>query len=114
MTFHTGQQASNAMQCNANHEAPPAESSKRSPLSRNMGRPLTGIVLNLTLPKLHLATFRTFLFWRQKCLVERLKQIEIVTVQDSSKSTGISSKIEGENMMEKRLRVFCAHSHIFP
>ena len=56
MTFHTGQQASKQMQCNANHEAPPAESSKRSPLSRNVGRPLTGIVLNLTLPKLHLAT----------------------------------------------------------
>ena len=55
MTFHTGQQAS---RCSANHEAPPAESSKRSPLSRNVGRPLTGIVLNLTLPKLHLATFK--------------------------------------------------------
>ena len=41
-----------------------------------------------------------------------IKQIEIV-VQDSSKSTGISSKIEGENTMEKRLRVFRAHSRIF-
>ena len=37
------------------------------------------------------------------------KQIEIV-VRDSSKSTGISGKIEGENTMEKRLRVFHAHS----
>ena len=36
-----------------------------------------------------------------------IKQIEIV-VQDSS--TGISGKIEGENTMEKRLRVFRAHS----
>ena len=59
MTFHTGQQAS---KCNANHEAPPAESSKRSPLSRNVGRPLTGIVLNLTLPKLHLATSKDKLY----------------------------------------------------
>ena len=41
-----------------------------------------------------------------------IKQIEIV-VQDNSKSTGISGKIEGENTMEKRLRVFRAHSHIF-
>ena len=43
-----------------------------------------------------------------------IKQIEIV-VQDmpSSKSTGISGKIEGQNTMEKRLRVFRAHSRIF-
>ena len=33
-----------------------------------------------------------------------IKQIEIV-VRDSSKPTGISGKIEGENTMEKRLRV---------
>ena len=53
MTFHTGQQAS---KCNANHEALPAENSKRRPKPQ-VGRPLTGIVLNLTLLKLHLATF---------------------------------------------------------
>ena len=41
-----------------------------------------------------------------------IKQIEIV-FQDSSKLTGISGKIEGENTMEKRLRVFSAHSSIF-
>ena len=41
-----------------------------------------------------------------------IKQIEIV-VQDSSKPTGISGKIEGENMIEKRLSVFRAHSRIF-
>ena len=41
-----------------------------------------------------------------------IEQIEIV-VQDSSKSTGISGKIEGENTMEKHLRVFRAHSCIF-
>ena len=49
---------------------------------------------------------------REKRLIERLKQIEIV-VQDSSESTGISGKMEGENTMEKRLRVFRAHSRIF-
>ena len=41
-----------------------------------------------------------------------IKQIKIV-VQDSSKPTGISGKIEGENTMEKCLRVFRAHSRIF-
>ena len=41
-----------------------------------------------------------------------IKQIEIV-VQDSSKPTGISGKIEGENTIEKCLRVFGAHSRIF-
>ena len=42
-----------------------------------------------------------------------IKQIEIV-VQDSYKPTGIlGKKIEGENTMEKCLRVFCAHSGIF-
>ena len=41
-----------------------------------------------------------------------IKQIEIV-VQDSSKPTGISGKIEGENTMEKRLGLFRAHSRIF-
>ena len=41
-----------------------------------------------------------------------IKQIEIV-VQDTSKSTEISGKIEGENTMEKRLSVFRAHSRIF-
>ena len=41
-----------------------------------------------------------------------IKQIEIV-VQDSSKPTGISGKIEGENTMEKRLKVFRAHWRIF-
>ena len=34
-------------------------------------------------------------------------------VQDSSKLTGISGKMEGENTMEKHLRVFHAHLHIF-
>ena len=48
----------------------------------------------------------------EKHLVERLKQMEIV-VQDSSKSTGILGKMEGENSMEKCQRVFRAHSHIF-
>ena len=37
---------------------PQQRAQKRSPLSRNVGRPLTGIVLNLTLPKLHLATYQ--------------------------------------------------------
>ena len=41
-----------------------------------------------------------------------IKQIEIV-VQDSSKSTGISGKIEGENTIEKCQRVFRVHSRIF-
>ena len=41
-----------------------------------------------------------------------MKQMKIV-VQDSSKSTGISGKIEGENSMEKGLRVFRAHLRIF-
>ena len=50
MTFHTGQQAS---KCDANHEVSPAE-------SRVTRRPLAGIVLNLTLPKLHLATKKYF------------------------------------------------------
>ena len=50
---------------------------------------------------------RFYQIWWEKRLVERLKQIEIV-VQDSSKSTGISGKMEGENTMEKRLRVFRA------
>ena len=41
-----------------------------------------------------------------------IEQIEIV-VQDSSKPTEILGKIEGENTIEKRLRVFRAHSRIF-
>ena len=41
-----------------------------------------------------------------------IKQIEIVD-QDKNKTTGISSKIEGENTLEKHLRVFRAHSRIF-
>ena len=40
------------------------------------------------------------------------KQIEIV-VQGSSKSTEISGKMKGDNTMEKGLRVFRSHSHIF-
>ena len=46
--------ASKQMQCKP--QGTPSRELKRSPLSRNLGRPLTGIVLNLTLPKLHLAT----------------------------------------------------------
>ena len=57
MTFHTGQQASKQMQCKP-RGTPSRELQKRSPLSRNVGRPLTSIVLTLTLPKLHLATFK--------------------------------------------------------
>ena len=57
--------------------------------------------------------FVRFYFGEKSATVGRLKQIEIV-IQDSSKSTGISGKIEGENTMEKRLRVFRAHSRIFP
>ena len=57
MTFHTGQQASKQMQCKP--RGTPSRELKRSPLSRNMGRPLTSIVLNLTLPKLHLATLNS-------------------------------------------------------
>ena len=34
--------------------------------------------------------------------------------RDCSKSIGISGKMEGENTMEKRLKVFRAHSRIFP
>ena len=61
-----------ASKCNANHEAPPAESSKRSPLSCSVGRPLTGIVLNLTLPKLHLATLKHSLFTIYKIFPKHL------------------------------------------
>ena len=57
MTFHTGQQASKQMQCKP-RGTPSRELQKRSPLSRNVGRPLTSIVLTLTLPKLHLATLK--------------------------------------------------------
>ena len=52
------------------------------------------------------------LFWLEKRLVEKLKQIEIV-VEDSCESIGILYKMEGENMMEKHLKVFRAHSLIF-
>ena len=51
---------------------------------------------------------RTFLFWSEKRLVERLKQIEIVPSQQD-----FSGEMEGENTMEKRLRMFRAHSRIF-
>ena len=69
MTFHTGQQASKQMQCKP-RGTPSRELQKRSPLSRNVGRPLTSIVLNLTLPKLHLATLK----------VERLKNDTVLSV----------------------------------
>ena len=46
MTFHTGQQAS---KCIANHEVPPAESTKAMPLSHDEMWPLNDIVLTLTL-----------------------------------------------------------------
>ena len=48
------------------------------------------------------------LFWLEKRLVEKLKQIEIV-VEDSCESIGILGKMEGENMM----KVFRAQSLIF-
>ena len=53
-----------------------------------------------------------FYFGGKSALLKTEADPEIV-VQDSSKSTGISGKMEGENTMEKRLRVLRSHWRIF-